>query len=211
MIVLSERLPGGCSPLADDLYPILAPLADGPVADEAAGWPLGHYVAALLAPIADADVVAADPRALLNVDRAPASMLSAVEQSVGALVDLRLTAALRRERVRRRAAEKHGRPTEIRAAVAETLTAPAGQTPLVRLRERRDPTRPDLDFFGTEARFHLIVLTRTAQTPDPPRTAARAQEAAPMRTVVHHLVTASATYDEVTGTYNAATGTYNAN
>ncbi|CAA9324132.1 MAG: hypothetical protein AVDCRST_MAG68-2136 [uncultured Gemmatimonadetes bacterium] len=206
---LSSVLPGGASLLADDVYPILAPLADGADADAAAGWPLGHYVAALLAPVTIADRVAAEPRLLLDVDLAPVELLSSVEQSTGTPVDKRLSETMRRDRVRRRSSERQGRNEEIRAAVAETLTAPA----LIRLIERYDPARPDLDFYGADARFHLTIVTRTTQTPDPALTARRAQDAAPMRVLVHHVVSEGVTYDEAAArTYDsagAAGNTYN--
>jgi hypothetical protein len=138
--------------LADDVYEEVSPLA---YRDEADGWPLLHFIQAVGATVADIEDVVYDTddgpgwSAAVDLDRAPARLLSWLAQLNGTVPRTDLTDTAYRTHIREAGAQKRGTPGAMIAAAQAQLTGSKS----VRLLER--DTSP----------YHLTVVVRPSEVP----------------------------------------------
>lgn len=127
---------------------------------------------------------------MLDVERAPVAVLPYLAQFVGAAVTVGAPEEQQRDEVRRKAGQARGRPASLISAVQATLTGDR----TVRLIER----------VGGNA-WQVVVITRTAETPDAAATLKAALSQKPIGIVLTHIVSDAPIVDEMTLTIDGLT------
>lgn len=100
-----------------------------------------------------------------------------------------------RSLIRTRPASRRCTMPALRAAIAETLTVPAGVEPTIRVIER------------DTSRWHFTVVTRASETGDPESTRRAIESQTPIGHYFTHVVSDAPLIIEGTRTVDAATGT----
>lgn len=195
------------SRVAEDAYEALEP-GGFTTHDAELGWPLLHYVAALVWPIVLVDEWAATDETvvdrdvlsgpghpgwslLLDVDRAPDEALPWLGQFVGVrLPPGESDPVVQREMIRATPGWKRGTREALTAAVQRTLTG-----------ERRVIVRERYDGVRTDPAYQLRVTTIADETPDPDATRAAILEHKPAGVMLDFEALPSADYQSVIDNY----------
>lgn len=152
------------------------------------GFALSVYVSALCSMFQQVDQVASDTDAgpgwsqIVDLNRCPSYGLGWLAQFVGVSLDPSLSDTAQRERIRNTDGWKRGTPNAIISAFQQYLTG----TKHVTLRERA----------GGNA-WHVIVVTKTSETPDAPKALAAGLAQKPGGLVLTHNVVPGQDYQGV--------------
>lgn len=163
-------------------------------ADEVRDWPLLRFVQALVAPLAQVDILARDTDAgpgwsgVFDVDRAPGYALPWLAQLVGVRLPGGLTDAEQRDVIRDRRGWKRGTPSAIRAAARTALVG----SRRVELFERDGSA------------YRLRVRTYQSETPDTVALEAAVRQEKPAGLVLTFEVLSGATYAHMTSAHGPA-------
>lgn len=185
--------------LASEVYQQLKPLA---ARDEEFGYPLANYLAALLAPAQLIEDLARDTvnggpgySILVDTDLCPAVALPWHAQFKGVVLPDGLTEAEQREWIHSAEGQYRGMIPALVKAGQRHLTG----AKTVRVVERAGPSVYD-----------LIVITRTAETPDPTTTLADFRSAKRIGIRLQHVVSDAPIIEEWTDTIDSVTATIDA-
>jgi hypothetical protein len=176
-------LPYSIGKVGTRAYDALEPIA---TPDESLGWPLLAYVSGLALPSEEvADLAETGDNGevgwsvILDIDRIPDKGIGWLAQLIGVRLNPELDATEQRLRVKETDGWKRGTLGAIAGAAHQYLT---GGTHVI-IRERFDPSDPDVDHA-----YHLQVITYTAETPDSAKVLAALLAQKPAGIILHYEV-----------------------
>lgn len=182
--------------LAEIAYAEMEPVAKP--YDEAAGWPLLHYLHAFFMPMQKIDDLVRDKddgpgwSILFDPDRVPARYLPFTAMVAGVVLRPEMSEQEKRDRIKERDGIKRCTPDAFVRAIQQQLTGDKG----VVLRLRFDPAAPAVDSPG-----HFQVLTYLDETPNADAVIAAMQEQKIVGLVQHYEIVAGQDWQELVDTY----------
>lgn len=182
--------------LAEIAYAEMEPVAKP--YDEAAGWPLLHYLHAFFMPMQKIDDIVRDTddgpgwSILFDPDRCPARYLPFCAMFAGVVLRPEMSEDERRRRIKERDGVKRCTPSAIVKAVQETITGDKS----VIVRERFNPADPDVDSPG-----HFQIFTYLDETPDIETVVAAIEEQKIVGLLMHHDIVAGQDWQQLVNDY----------